>query len=1316
MKSMKVDAIKTILGFVNASDRLALLGAAVVGVFGAALHPFMIMILSEFLQAAGDKQEMGHYIELSFLSVGLGLLVGACGAVKSAFLVLFSRQTATKLGVLYFQATIRQDITWFDKNNAVTLPHTLATDLEDIINALGSPLTQIFADAGLILTALVVSFLFAWPITIMLSAALPIYWLLLKQVEKTSMAGIGGLFWAVVESMGAAEECFSAVSTVVALGGEAREIERYSKTLVKIKDVVRRSSSKSAWWGALLNVVGSFVIYIGFLTGAVCITEEVTSIATGEVITSREIIIPILCTLLAISPLPGLAPALQTIAHCQKSADKLLELHKIGCWRVETAAGLMDVGQFDMLELKAVEFAYPVAPQQQILHGVDIALKRGSKVAVVGESGSGKSTVMNLVARFYDPTGGELLINGHACTAVNSQAFRAIVGLVPQQPVLFTVTIRANIAMGAKGKATASDVKKMCDLVKVSEFANKLPDGLETICSASHSNLSGGQKQRVALARAFLVKPQVLLLDEATSALDNKSETEILDAIKEYKRSHHSALSMLSIAHRLSTIWDSEIIYVMDAGEVIESGTHTSLCHEGGIYAEMVDIQRINGLPANAVSSQKTVGSKTGTLKDVSASMAMNRKKSLGKLMSHTVSRSLKPTRSYAVVKHQTSVRSVPLAEASAVISVFNAEDQAKVMKQKKENEEKNLQQLSLSVKYVMSYGKPGLRKAFWKVNFIYVIQSTLFPMNGGIAMPLVLVAFFFYPKEELLREIAIRGAIFIVFGAMMVTCSVAGSRCNLTVEHLCHGGLKEALFKHILRQPLSFHDDPEHMPSVLVDLLTRRCRNVASIVKNRSAIVYKVTLLMWCSLMMFAMDWVLTLVAFIVLPFMLWCMKISARSTHKAIRYGALSGQPFQIISDSLKNPKVVHAARLEEPLVRLFQLSAVETRRVCKAVRIGLSAGLSAGFFWGMAIFFFLVGILIEQELIELWAIQGFFMVLIFTSMGFNATDSSVGDIEEGKKVGYLIMELLHTVPSINGLEPNGATLEDVHPGEVRFKAVTFFYQSAPQVKVLRKMSFHVPAGTKVGVAGPSGGGKSTMFSLLHRYADPVVGDILIGEQGFPLRLLNVRWWRSQIAIVGQEPVLFKGTVLENVLYGMKTMPDQEYIDKCKEKACMDFLDKDFGQQRSTSQQNLQQTPRSNGQQPTPRGRKNSLCSEMLDEERRLGWQTELGVRGEGLSGGQKQRVALCRAFARKAPVMLLDEATSALDVATEQQVLSGIRELTEGCTSFSIAHRLSTIVGSDIIMIIHRGHVAEKGSHTELAARTGGVYAELVKGLGR
>jgi ATP-binding cassette subfamily B protein len=236
------------------------------------------------------------------------------------------------------------------------------------------------------------------------------------------------------------------------------------------------------------------------------------------------------------------------------------------------------------IRFENVDFAYD--PRRQVLFGVDFTVPAGSTAAVVGPTGSGKSTLARLLFRFYDVQGGRVLIDGQDVREVTQESLRAALGIVPQDTVLFNDTIEYNIAYGRPG-ATRDEVVAAARAAHIHEFVSRLPDGYDTAVGERGLKLSGGEKQRVAIARTLLKRPAILVFDEATSALDSKTERVIqseLDAIAE-------SCTTLVIAHRLSTIVAADQIIVLDAGRVVERGTHAQLLAAGGAYARLWAIQ-----------------------------------------------------------------------------------------------------------------------------------------------------------------------------------------------------------------------------------------------------------------------------------------------------------------------------------------------------------------------------------------------------------------------------------------------------------------------------------------------------------------------------------------------------------------------------------------------------------------------------------------------------------------------------------------------------------------------------------------------------
>ncbi|MFD1685894.1 ABC transporter ATP-binding protein [Halobellus litoreus] len=246
--------------------------------------------------------------------------------------------------------------------------------------------------------------------------------------------------------------------------------------------------------------------------------------------------------------------------------------------------GDRSIDEIEAVEFDDVHFSY--TDEEKVLDGVSFDVGKAEFVAFVGQSGAGKSTIVSLLARMYDADRGEIRANGVPIEEYDIDEWRERVAVVRQQPFIFNDTLENNVTIGNRG-ATRTDVERVCEIAKVDEFLEELPNGYESELGDDGVRLSGGQRQRVALARALLKDADVLVLDEATSDLDSSLEKEVQAAIESMERDY----GMIAIAHRLSTVQNADRIYTVDSGQIVESGTHGELLGDDGEYAELYAIQ-----------------------------------------------------------------------------------------------------------------------------------------------------------------------------------------------------------------------------------------------------------------------------------------------------------------------------------------------------------------------------------------------------------------------------------------------------------------------------------------------------------------------------------------------------------------------------------------------------------------------------------------------------------------------------------------------------------------------------------------------------
>jgi len=356
---------------------------------------------------------------------------------------------------------------------------------------------------------------------------------------------------------------------------EKTEIRSYATYLDKVTQLTKRSDC------ALGVSLGFFLfsIYVAysyaFLIGGVFVNEGVWNDNFDRPYRAGDSIAVFFAVLFGLFALSSTGPCFNAVAEGKAAGKLAFDVIDRAPTINQDSKTCVEHQLEGLIRFENVDFFYPARPDQQVLRNFSHTFGVGQTTAIVGPSGSGKSTIVQLIERFYEPSSGEVFVDGKSLKKLKLRSLRQQIGYVPQEPILFNTTIKKNVLMG-KPDATDEEIIEALRKTNAWEFVSKYPKGINHEVGAGGGQLSGGQKQRIALARAFIKKPKLLIFDEATSALDKVNEAEVQGAIEKMKKELGTVTSIV-IAHRLSTIRNADKILVLKKGVLVEEGTHEEL-------------------------------------------------------------------------------------------------------------------------------------------------------------------------------------------------------------------------------------------------------------------------------------------------------------------------------------------------------------------------------------------------------------------------------------------------------------------------------------------------------------------------------------------------------------------------------------------------------------------------------------------------------------------------------------------------------------------------------------------------------------------
>jgi subfamily B ATP-binding cassette protein MsbA len=475
----------------------------------------------------------------------------------------------------------RLPLGYFQRTKAGQIISRVLSDTEQTKVLITGLVTQSFQSVALLVFYIILLFAISQRLTLYALVVAPLLLAALQPLLKKLRKGYRKLRNDYGEMTSILQEVVNGVRLVKSYAAEGYEETRFTEASTRYSRGMVRVTRLAFMAQPITEVIGTSIAVVLLWVGARMVLVD-KSLAGAALITFLAVVMRLLQPLKQLSQVPTWAQG--SLAAAERLFDVLDSPTEESLDK-----GTREVTGFrDSMAFDGVGFAYGAEP---VLRDVSFTARRGDIVALVGASGAGKSTLVDLIPRFYEPTGGRILLDGTDTREIRLRSLRKLTGIVSQDTVLFNDTVRANIAYGAQDRYDQAQVEAAARAANAHGFITELPQGYDTVLGERGTRLSGGQRQRVAIARALLTDPPILILDEATSALDTESERLVQEAIDRLL----AGRTVFVIAHRLSTIVHATQILVLDRGRIVERGTHQALLALGGAYRRLHDMQFRDG-------------------------------------------------------------------------------------------------------------------------------------------------------------------------------------------------------------------------------------------------------------------------------------------------------------------------------------------------------------------------------------------------------------------------------------------------------------------------------------------------------------------------------------------------------------------------------------------------------------------------------------------------------------------------------------------------------------------------------------------------
>ncbi|BDH60187.1 putative ABC transporter ATP-binding protein YfiC [Lysinibacillus sp. PLM2] len=535
------------------------------------IGPLLIGYLIDHYILTWKFDEMLPFI---LILIGVYVVLSISLFLQNYWMIGISQQTVYRMRTGLFQHLMKLPISFFDKRQHGELMSRATNDIETVSATLNTSFIQVFSSILTLLGTVGVMLYLSPLLTMLTMIIIPCMFMAMRWITKRT----GKLFKEQQAAVGALngmiEETISGQSIVKAFSQENRVIEEFREK----NDQLRRTGFWALTYSGYIPKAMNFLNNISFAI----VAGVGGMLAYHNLVTIGIIVIFTEYARQFTRPLNDLANQINTVLSAIAGAERVFAIMN-ETEDIDTGKALNDTKLKGEVEFKDVHFKYELAEEQETLKGVSFHVEPGQTVALVGPTGAGKTTIMQLIARFYDVEDGAVLFDGTDVRNLKRETLRKQMAFVLQDPFLFETSVLENIRYG-RLDATDEEIIEACKKANAHDFILKLPDGYNTVLAADGSEISQGQKQLLSIARAFVANPVILLLDEATSSIDTVTEVKIQEALEELMKGRTSFV----IAHRLNTVRQADLVFVMQEGQIVEVGRQEELIKLGGVYANML--------------------------------------------------------------------------------------------------------------------------------------------------------------------------------------------------------------------------------------------------------------------------------------------------------------------------------------------------------------------------------------------------------------------------------------------------------------------------------------------------------------------------------------------------------------------------------------------------------------------------------------------------------------------------------------------------------------------------------------------------------